>query len=72
MNYIDYVNIKQGSKSLHRFSQGNTLPLIQRPFGFSAFSLQTETSRGSWYYHPDDRCVEVSVCRLKAEKPKGL
>ena len=58
MNYIKYVNTKQGSKSLHRFSQGNTLPLVQRPFGFAAFSLQTETSRGSWYYHPDDRSVE--------------
>ena len=43
---------------MHRFSQGNTLPLVQRPFGFAAFSLQTETSRGSWYYHPDDRSVE--------------
>ena len=58
MNYLKYVNIKQGSKSLHRFSQGNTLPLVQKPFGFAAFSLQTETSRGSWYYHPDDRSVE--------------
>lgn len=58
MDYIKYVNIKQGSKSLHRFSQGNTLPLVQKPFGFAAFSLQTETSRGSWYYHPDDRSVE--------------
>ena len=28
MDYIKYVNIKQGSKSLHRFSQGNTLPLV--------------------------------------------
>ena len=58
MNYIKYVNFKQGSQSLHRFSQGNTLPLVQRPFGFAAFSLQTETSRGSWYYHPGDRSVE--------------
>ena len=63
MNYAQYVNIKQGSKSLHRFSQGNTLPLIQRPFGFAAFSLQTETSRGSWYYHPEDKDLPVEQRR---------
>lgn len=58
MDYIKYVNTKQGSKSLHRFSQGNTLPLVQRPFGFASFCAQTDTTRGSWYYHPDDRSLE--------------
>ena len=58
MDYLKYVNIKQGSKSVMRFSQGNTLPLVQRPFGFSSFAPQTDTSRDSWYYHPDDRSLE--------------
>ncbi len=58
MNYINFVNIKQGTKSINRFSQGNTLPLVQRPFGFASFSPQTDTTRGSWYYHPDDRSLE--------------
>ncbi len=59
MDYIKYVNVKQGTKSVHRFSQGNTLPLVQRPFGFSSFSPQTNASeRGSWYFHPDDRSFE--------------
>lgn len=58
MDYLKYVNIKQGSKSVMRFSQGNTLPLVQRPFGFASFAPQTNTDRGSWYYHPDDRSVE--------------
>lgn len=58
MNYIEYVNIKQGTRSTSRFSGGNTLPLIQRPFGFAAFSLQTDISKGNWFYHPDDRSVE--------------
>lgn len=58
MDYLKYVNIKQGSKSLMRFSQGNTLPLVQRPFGFASFAPQTDTGRGSWYYHPDDRSLE--------------
>jgi len=58
MNYIQYVNIKQGTRSEMRFSNGNTLPLVQMPFGFAAFAPQTNSSRGSWYFHPDDRSFE--------------
>ncbi|MBR2949403.1 MAG: GH92 family glycosyl hydrolase [Lachnospiraceae bacterium] len=58
MNYLQYVNIKQGSQSTNRFSQGNTLPLVQRPFGFASFAPQTDASRGGWFYHPQDRCFE--------------
>ena len=58
MKYLDYVNIKQGTDSCMRFSNGNTLPLVQLPFGFSAFAPQTDSSRGSWYYHPKDRSFE--------------
>ena len=57
MNYLPYVNIKQGSASTQRFSHGNTLPLTQRPFGMAAFAPQTR-SGSSWYYHPADRCLE--------------
>ena len=57
MAKIDLVNIKQGTKSDPRFSQGNTLPLVQRPFGMAAFAPQTERN-GSWYYHPDSRSIE--------------
>jgi len=58
VNYINYVNIKQGTKSIKRFSRGNTLPLIQRPFGFASFAPQTDSSRGCWFYHPEDRSFE--------------
>ena len=58
MNCLKYVNIKQGTKSSNRFSNGNTLPLVQRPFGFSSFSPQTNGNRGSWFYHPEDRSFE--------------
>ncbi len=58
MNYLNYVNIKQGSKSVKRFSNGNTLPLVQVPFGFASFAPQTDTSRGEWFYHPDDKSFE--------------
>ncbi|MGN1346948.1 MAG: GH92 family glycosyl hydrolase, partial [Eubacteriales bacterium] len=57
MNRISLINIKQGTKSTSRFSAGNTLPLIQRPFGMAAFAPQTER-RGSWYFQPDSHSIE--------------
>lgn len=58
MNYIKYVNIKQGTESVKRFSNGNTLPLVQLPFGFSSFALQTDSGRAGWFYHPKDKSFE--------------
>lgn len=58
MNYLQYVNIKQGTKSSRRFSQGNTSALVQRPFGFASFTLQTDSTRGPWFYHPEDHSLE--------------
>ena len=57
MSYSELVNIKQGSASVHRFSNGNTLPLIQRPFAMTAFAPQT-ASDSSWFYHPSARSCE--------------
>ncbi len=57
MNFSQYVNIKQGSASVHRFSNGNTLPLIQRPFAMCAFAVQT-SSESSWYFHPASKSLE--------------
>lgn len=58
MKYLPYVNIKQGSKSVSRFSNGNTLPLTQMPFGMVSFLPQTQVDRGSWFFHPEDRSLE--------------
>ena len=58
MKLTDFVNIKQGTDSVMRFSNGNTLPLVQHPFGFAAFAPQTNTTRGAWFYHPADRSLE--------------
>ena len=58
MDFLQYVNTKQGSKSVSRFSQGNTLPLTQRPFGFARFTPQTNSDRGAWFYHPEDHSFE--------------
>ena len=58
MKYIPYVNIKQGSASISRFSNGNTLPLVQRPFGMAPFCLQSDAGGGRWFFHPDHPCTE--------------
>ena len=58
MNYIQYVNTKQGSKSIPRYSNGNTLPLVQRPFGFCSFVPQTNLNGVQWFYHPDHTSFE--------------
>ncbi|MBO5070731.1 MAG: GH92 family glycosyl hydrolase [Roseburia sp.] len=55
--YLNYVNIKQGTDSTERFSCGNTLPLIQRPFGMIAFAPQTKGS-DRWWYSPYAKTIE--------------
>lgn len=57
MRYLDYVNIKQGTFSEHRFSNGNTLPLVQLPFAMAGYAPQTE-DRGGWYFHPASHSLE--------------
>ena len=57
MQYLPFVNVKQGSDSVHSFSNGNTLPLTQLPFGMAAFAPQT-SSGSSWFYHPRMRVLE--------------
>ncbi len=58
MNYLNYVNVKQGTRATHRFSNGNCLPLTQLPFGMNAFALQTRSNMGPWFYSPDDKTTE--------------
>lgn len=57
MQFLDFVNITQGSFSKPRFSNGNTLPLTQLPFGMNAFVPQTQ-SQNRWFFNPDDRSLE--------------
>lgn len=60
---LDYVNIRQGTKSTLRFSNGGTQAFTATPFAMSAYAIQTRNpdTRGfadSWFYHPDDRSFE--------------
>ena len=58
MKFIDWVNIKHGTDSCRRFSNGNTLPLVCLPNALNMFAPQTDSTRGPWYYHPKDRSFE--------------
>ena len=58
MSVLKYVNVKQGTASVSRFSKGNTLPLTALPHAMAAFAPQTDGSRGAWWYHPEDRSFE--------------
>jgi predicted alpha-1,2-mannosidase len=57
MRYLPYVNVKMGTKSVPRRSNGNTLPLTQYPFGMASFSLQTDGSN-QWFFQPDHEYAE--------------
>ena len=52
MGLIDYVNTRQGSRNTRRFSNGNTLPLCQMPFGMISFTSQTQGG-SNWFFDPD-------------------
>ena len=56
--YLEYVNIRQGTDSQARFSNGNTLPLTCLPHAHAMFAPQTNNYRGAWFYHPADRSFE--------------
>lgn len=50
--YIPYVYTRMGTKSVERYSNGNTLPLVSRPFGMAPFSVQTDHCE-RWFFQPD-------------------
>ncbi|OAS23087.1 alpha-mannosidase [Paenibacillus oryzisoli] len=58
MNVLQYVNPLQGTASTFRFSNGNTLPLVARPFGMAAWSPQTDEAGKGWFFHPSHRHFE--------------
>lgn len=58
MDFLHYVNIRQGTASEPRFSTGNTLPLTAAPWGMNAFALQTNVAGNGWFYHPTHRQCE--------------
>mgnify|MGYP001300685877 FL=1 len=49
-NILDYAYPTQGNESVHTFSEGNTLPLIARPFAMTHWGPQTED--GNRFFKP--------------------
>lgn len=53
---LGYANPAQGTNSVHAFSQGNTLPLVARPFAMTHWAPQTEDSPR--FYQPSARQIQ--------------
>lgn len=54
-NPEDLVNPLAGTfTDGQRFSTGNTLPLVGRPWGFNHFAPQTNDGRSSWWFGGND------------------
>ena len=49
--FVDLVSPLMGTRSVREFSRGNTLPLVQRPWAMTAWSLVTGDD--PWFFHPD-------------------
>ena len=55
---VGYVNPLQGTDSSGSFSQGNTLPLVARPFAMTDWSLQTGEGNWGWWFSPNSRTIQ--------------
>ncbi|MFC3801501.1 GH92 family glycosyl hydrolase [Cohnella sp. GCM10012308] len=55
MNLLSYVNPLQGTDSVFTYSNGNTLPLIARPWGMASWSPQSDEAGAGWFFHPSHR-----------------
>jgi predicted alpha-1,2-mannosidase len=53
---LEFVDIKQGTNSMPSFSNGNTLPVVNVPFGMNMYLLQTNNN-GNWFYNPMDQMI---------------
>lgn len=53
MRYIDYVNVKMGTRSTDKRSCGNVNPITAMPFGMNHYFLQTRNDY-RWPFYADD------------------
>ncbi|BBI31946.1 GH92 family glycosyl hydrolase [Cohnella abietis] len=58
MSLLQYVNPLQGTDSTYDFSNGNTLPLVMKPFGMASWSPQTNEKGKGWFFHPNHRVFQ--------------
>ncbi len=55
MKYLDYVNVRMGTDTSPRFSNGNTLPMTSLPFGMNNFLVETRGHNPLEIFNADDR-----------------
>ncbi len=55
---INQIDTRQGSANSSSFSNGNCLPYTGTPWGMNYFALSTASSRGAWWFHPEDHTFE--------------
>lgn len=58
MNVLSYVNAKIGTYNEPRYSHGNILPLVSRPFGMASFTIQNDGGLAPWFYNPYSHSFE--------------
>ncbi len=51
---ITSIDTRIGTQSNYEFSHGNTLPLTGEPFSMNYLSVQTTSSKNSWWFNPED------------------
>ncbi|MEK8132374.1 GH92 family glycosyl hydrolase [Paenibacillus filicis] len=54
---LHYIDTRQGTNSKYTYSNGNTLPYTNVPFGMNHYVLQTQ-AEGSWFFNPNDRVTQ--------------
>jgi len=58
----EYAFTGIGTASTYGFSEGNTLPLLARPWGFNHWAPQTTDQLGSRFFHMNDRTFHGIRC----------
>ncbi|SJZ63916.1 alpha-1,2-mannosidase, putative [Pilibacter termitis] len=52
------IDTRHGSSNTASLSNGNCLPLTSTPHAMNYFAPQTSSSRGAWWFHPEDVSFE--------------
>lgn len=55
-DYVQYVNVLQGTDSTHDVSTGNTIPMVARPFAMTDWTMQTREER--WFFDPKSSSIQ--------------
>lgn len=58
MSSLELINTKIGTYNEPRYSNGNILPLVSRPFGMASFTIQNDGGLAPWFYNPYSHSFE--------------